>query len=109
MEAEFLWLMAGSIMEPVWVIALKRYNDTRSLFWGAVAVLFMIGSPFCLSMAMRTMPVSVSYAIWTGCGAVFAMIAGVVLFKEKVDRLKVLFVIMIIIGVVGLQFSTGGV
>lgn len=109
MGADLLWLMAGSIMEPIWVIALKRYNDTNSLLWGAVAILFMLASPFCLSMAMRTMPVSVSYAIWTGCGAVFALIAGFVLFKEKVDRLKVFFVILIIIGVVGLQLSTGGI
>ena len=108
METEFLWLMAGSIMEPVWVIALKRYNDTRHLMWGAVAVFFMIASPFCLSMAMRTMPVSISYAVWTGCGAVFAMIAGVILFKERVDRLKVLFVTMILVGVIGVQL-TGGV
>lgn len=108
MDVEFLWLMAGSIMEPVWVIALKRYNDSNSPLWGAVAVLFMLGSPFCLSMAMRTMPVAVSYAIWTGCGAVFAMLAGIILFKERVDRLKVFFVTLIIIGVVGLQLSAGG-
>jgi len=51
--------------------------------------------------------VGVSYAIWTGIGAVFTLLAGMLLYKERIDRLKVMFVFMIIVGVVGLELSGG--
>jgi quaternary ammonium compound-resistance protein SugE len=61
----------------------------------------------CLSFAMEGgMAMGVAYSIWTGIGAVFTMIAGVVLYKDKVNRLKILFVMLILFGVVGLQLST---
>ena len=107
MDAALLWIIIGGFLEPVWVVALKRYDDTKSLLWGAAALFFIIASPMCLSFAMKTMPVGISYAIWTGLGAVFTMVAGMVLYKEKPDRLKVLFVFMIIVGVAGLQLSSG--
>ncbi len=102
-----IWVIIGSVLEPVWVISLKKYNDTHSLLWGASAVFFIVASPMCLSFAMTTMAVGVSYAIWTGIGAVFTMIAGMILYKERIDRLKILFVVMIIAGVVGLQLFSG--
>ena len=104
-DIALLWIILGGFMEPVWVMALKRYNDTKSLPWAAVAVFFMIASPMCLSFAMKTMPVGVSYAIWTGLGAIFTMVAGMVVYHEKVDRVKVALVFLIIVGIAGLQIS----
>ena len=104
-DTALLWIIVGGMLEPVWVICLKKYNDHRCLFWAVMSAVFIVASPMCLSFAMRTMPVGVSYSIWTGLGAVFTMIAGMVLYKEKIDRLKVLFVFMIIAGIVGLQLS----
>ena len=105
-DTAFLWIIIGGFLEPVWVMALKRYDDTKSLAWAAFALVFMIASPMCLSFAMKTMPVGMSYAIWTGLGAIFTMIAGMVVYHEKVDRIKVALVFVIIIGVAGLQLTT---
>jgi quaternary ammonium compound-resistance protein SugE len=67
----------------------------------------MYASPMCLAFAMADgMSVGIAYSIWTGLGAVFAMIVGIVLFKEKVERIKIALVLMIIAGVVGLELST---
>jgi len=52
------------------------------------------------------MSLGMSYSIWTGLGAVFSVIVGYILFKDKLDRLKVLFIAMVIAGVVGLEMST---
>ena len=94
-------------MEPLWVILLKKMNETHSILWAIAAAIVIIASPMCLSFAMEGgMAMGVAYSIWTGIGAVFTMIAGVVLYKDKVNRLKILFVMLILFGVVGLQLST---
>ena len=42
MDMALLWVIVGGLLEPVWVIGLKKYNDTRNLLWGAFAVIIMI-------------------------------------------------------------------
>ena len=91
-DAALLWVIVGGFLEPVWVVGLKKYNDTRNLAWGAFAV--------------ESISVGVAYSIWTGIGAVMTVIAGIVLYKDRIDRLKVLFIFLIIIGVVGLEMSS---
>ena len=105
-DIALLWVIVGGLLEPVWVVGLKKYNDTRNLAWGAFAVVFMLASPCCLAFAMDSISVGVAYSIWTGIGAVMTVIAGVVLYKDRIDRMKVLFIFMIIVGVVGLEMSS---
>ena len=105
-DIALLWVIVGGLLEPVWVVGLKKYNDTRNQAWGAVAVVFMIASPCCLAFAMDSISVGVAYSIWTGIGAVMTVIAGVVLYKDRIDRMKVLFIFLIIVGVVGLEMSS---
>ncbi len=106
MDVALLWVIFGGFLEPLWVIGLKKYNDTHSLIWGAFAILFIFLSPCCIAFAMESMSVGVAYSIWTGIGAVMTVLSGVVLYKEKLDRLKVFFVFLIIVGVVGLEMSS---
>ena len=105
-DTALLWVLVGGFLEPLWVIGLKKYNDTHNLAWGAFAVVLMIVSPGCLTFAMQGMSVGVAYAIWTGIGAVMTVISGVVLYKERLDRLKILFIFMVIVGVAGLELSS---
>ncbi|MBR2255605.1 MAG: multidrug efflux SMR transporter [Candidatus Methanomethylophilaceae archaeon] len=109
MELDFalLWVVIGGFLEPVWVIGLKKYNDTRSLLWGAVAVAFMFISPMFIAFSMEDgMSVGVAYSIWTGIGSISTIIAGMLLYKERLERVKVVFVTLIIIGIVGLELSS---
>lgn len=105
-DIALLWVIVGGLLEPVWVVGLKKYNDTRNLAWGVFAVVFMIASPCCLAFAMDSISVGVAYSIWTGIGAVMTVIAGVVLYKDRIDRMRVLFIFLIIVGVVGLEMSS---
>lgn len=101
-----VWVIVGGLLEPVWVLALKRYDTSKSLAWGAVALVFMVASPVCLAFAMETMAVGIAYSIWTGIGAVLTVAVGTLVYKERLDRLKILFVFLIIVGVVGLQLAS---
>jgi len=103
----FAWLLIGGLLEPVWLIALKRSNGLKDRKWGVTAIVLAIASPFFLSLAMRDIPMGTAYAIWTGIGVIGALAAGLLIYDEKVDRAKMLFVSMILIGIVGL--AIGGI
>lgn len=107
MDAALLWIVIGGLMEPIWVVALKRLDEERTLRWAAVTVFFAVLSPVCLGIGMETMPVGVSYAIWTGIGAVCTMVVGYKLYGERVGALKMVLVGFILVGVVGLELSQG--
>jgi len=101
------WVIFGGFLEPVWVIGLKKFSENHSPYWLVFTVIMMYASPMCIAFAMGDgMSVGVAYSIWTGLGAVFAMIAGILLFKEKLERVKIALVLMIVVGVVGLELST---
>jgi quaternary ammonium compound-resistance protein SugE len=96
------WIVVGGLLEPLWLIALKRSDNFKDKKYAAIAVFFMVASPFCLSLAMKSMPVGISYAVWTGIGAIGAVGAGALLFKESITPKTLLFVALIIAGAVGL-------
>lgn len=56
-----------------------------------------------LGLAVRTIPLGTGYAIWTGIGAVGAVVYGMIFFGEPVTALRLAFVAMIIVGLVGLK------
>ncbi len=58
---------------------------------------------FFLSLAMRTLPMGVSYAVWTGLGAAGAVLVGILFFKEEASWQRIFFLGCIIAGAVGLR------
>ena len=97
------YLTVAGLFEIGWAIGLK-YSDGFSkpgpslLPVGAMAI-----SLWLLSIAMRTIPVGTAYAVWTGIGAVGVAILGMVLFSESRDILRLLCLILIIAGIIGLK------
>ena len=64
----------------------------------------MILSFYFLSTAVKTIPIGTAYAIWTGIGAVGTAILGIILFGESKEFMRMLFILLIIVGIVGLKF-----
>ena len=108
-SASLLWVIAGGILEPVWVVMMKKYDTAKNYrwLWLALTVLFVYLSPMCVGMAMKEMDMGIAYSMWTGMGAVFTMVAGYFLYHEKADRIKVGLVFLIRAGVVGLHLTSG--
>ena len=73
----------------------------------SVAIFVFYGLSFgALTLALRDIPVSVAYAVWSGMGMALIATIGVVWFKEPVTAVKLLSLALIIIGVVGLSLDT---
>ncbi len=97
-------LIAG-ILEVVWAIGL-RYTDGFTRIWPSIAtVLVMAMSFFLLSVAMRSLPVGTVYAVWVGIGAVGTALLGILLLGEPLTPTRIVSIILIILGIVGLKMS----
>ena len=98
-------LIVSGVLEAVWATALDRSQGfTRlgpSLLFGGALVLSMAG----LAYAMRDLPVGTAYAVWVGIGAVLTVVYAMATGEEPVAMLKIVFLLMIIGGVLGLKLS----
>lgn len=99
-------LVIAGILEVIWAVGLK-YTDGFSRFWPTVgSVLAMIISVWLLSVAMKSLPIGNAYAIWVGIGAVGTAIAGIILFGESANIGRILSLMFIIAGIVGLKLTS---
>lgn len=101
----WFYLFLGGVLEIVWLIAMKYSNGFRNFWPSAIVVLALIGSMFVVSLAIRTIPMGTAYAIWTGIGAAGGAIAGIVLFNESKDWLRLLSIALIMAGIIGLKLT----
>lgn len=100
-----LFLIAGGLLEPVWVIAMTKAggNTDRRAFWYVVFLSAMFMSLMFMSRGMKTMSVGISYAIWTAVGALSTIVAGRILYHEGISWKKMAAVTLILIGISGLE------
>ncbi|MEO3864537.1 DMT family transporter [Rheinheimera fenheensis] len=61
---------------------------------------------YCLSLAMRSLPLSIAYTVGVGIGMVGAVTFGVIFLKEPINPVKVLSLLLIIGGILGLKLSS---
>lgn len=99
-------LLVAGILEVVWAIGLKYSHGFTRLTPSIITAVAMAVSVFLLANAMKTLPVSTAYAVWTGIGAVGAAITGIVLLGESASLMRILSLCLIIAGIIGLKFSS---
>lgn len=106
----FAWplLIVAGFMEPMWVFTMEKSESFKKITWSAATVLILVVDIYLLSVAMQTIGAGMSYAVWTGIGAVFTFLMGVVLYKEPVKIVRVALIMIIIAGIVGLNLTSGG-
>jgi quaternary ammonium compound-resistance protein SugE len=98
----FILFIAG-LFEVVWAVGIK-YTEGWTRFWPAViTILAMVASFYFLSMALKSIPMGTAYAVWTGIGTIGTVIYGIVYFKEPTDVLRIVCILLIICGIVGLR------
>ena len=104
---EWVYLIVAGGLEVFWSTCLKLSEGFSVLRFSILTVIGMIFSFLILSQATKTLPLGTSYAIWTGIGALGAVIVGVLLFKESVSPLRLMFVALLLIGIIGLKATSG--
>ncbi|MBP7649735.1 MAG: quaternary ammonium compound efflux SMR transporter SugE [Phenylobacterium sp.] len=100
----WLILFVAGLCEIGWAVGLK-YTDGFTRLWPSLfTITSMVVSLILLGVAMKSLPLGTAYAVWTGIGAVGAVVLGIVLFKEPATAARLICVGMIVTGVLGLKF-----
>ncbi|ANE47407.1 membrane protein [Paenibacillus swuensis] len=103
----WIYLAVAGALEIIWAVGLKYTQGFTRLMPSIITVSGMAVSVYFLSLAARTLPIGTAYAIWTGIGAVGTVIFGMVFLKEPSDALRIVFLLVIVGGIVGLKFTSG--
>ncbi|MCB0101055.1 MAG: multidrug efflux SMR transporter [Anaerolineales bacterium] len=96
----FIVLFFAILSEVIATSALK-FSEGFSKPVPSVIVIVGYGFSFyLLSIALKTMPIGVAYAIWSGVGLILTVIAGIILWRETLDWVKVTGIVLILAGIV---------
>ncbi len=100
----WLLLLLAGLFEVAWAIGLKYTDGFSRPFPTLLTLIAMAVSVLLLAMAVKQLPLGTAYAVWTGIGAVGTVLMGIWLFNEPATLARVLCLLLIIIGILGLKF-----
>ncbi|WP_373896307.1 multidrug efflux SMR transporter [Virgibacillus sp. CBA3643] len=100
------WLLVvfAAVFEVGWATGLKYANDT--LTWSLTAIAVVISFWLLLEAAIL-LPTSTAYAVFAGLGTVGTVIVDTVFFNAAINIWMIIFVVLLLIGVIGLKTVTG--
>lgn len=101
----WVYLTFAGILEIVWAVAMKQSHGFTRLTPTLIMAAAMIASFALLALAMRGLPLSVAYMVWTGIGAAGAFVVGVVFLGEVATPLRVIAAGLIVAGIVTMKLS----
>ena len=96
----WIFLFVAGLLEVVWAFTMKLSQGFTRLGPSIVTLLAMLASFGLLSVAMRSLPLSTAYTVWTGIGAVGAFVVGVAMLGEPLNFMRVLATVLIVLGIV---------
>ena len=99
----WLWLLVAGAFEIGMTTALKLEQQDSRFLW--VFLVCAIAGFECLSRAIKTIPLGLAYAIWTGIGAVGTVIVGVVAFDDPLGPVRAALLFVLVAAMVGLKLS----
>ncbi len=100
-------LAVAGVFEIVWAVLLKSTDGFTRPLESAVTIGAMVASFYFLSVALRELPIGTAYAVWTGIGAVGTALVGILLLGEPRDLVRILCLVLIVGGIVGLKATSG--
>ena len=101
----WICLVVAGCLEMVWVTAMKLSAGFTKLGWSALTLAAMAGSVWLLAQAVKHLPMGTAYAVWTGIGALGAVILGILAFHEPATAPRLFFAALLLAGILGLKLT----
>ncbi len=102
----WIYLAIAGVFEVIWATALKYSEEFTKILPTIITIVGMVIGFIFLAKATKIIPMGTAYAVWTGIGAVGAVIVGILLFKEPVSTMRILFLSCIVVGIIGLKVTS---
>lgn len=99
----WLYLLVAGLLEVGWATGLKASDGLTRPLPTAITAVAMVGSVVFLGLALKTLPLSIAYAVWTGIGIVGVTIVAIAINGEPLDAFKATCLVLIVGGIVGLK------
>lgn len=100
------FLVASGLVDVAWALATKKADGFREPLWAAFSLILLAIFVVLLTKALQVLPVGTAYAVWTGIGAVGSVAAGIALFGEPAAAVRLVFVAITVLGIVGLKLAS---
>ena len=100
---KWFYLVIAGIYEIGWAVGLKYSHGFTKPIPSMLTVIGIIASFYYLSLSLKSLPIGTAYAIWTGIGTIGTVFLGIVLFKEPISIVRILCILSIVIGIIGLK------
>ncbi|QKW05248.1 multidrug efflux SMR transporter [Streptomyces sp. NA04227] len=104
-SSSWLMLLLAGGFEIGYALSVGGSHGFTRLTWSLVAAVFFLLTLWALSAALRTIDVSIGYAVWAGIGSVGAALLGPVFFDESLNAVQAIWLAVIIIGVIWLKLA----
>lgn len=104
----WLILLVAGLLEMVWALLLKQSNGLSRPLPTLGFLVSLALSMALLAVSLRSLPVGTAYAVWTGIGAAGTAVVGMIWLGEPRDTLKLVSLVLLLAGIVGLRFSAEG-
>jgi quaternary ammonium compound-resistance protein SugE len=101
----WLLVVCAGLLETGFAVCLKKSHGFTQLLPTIGFCAFALGSFGLLTLALRRLEVGPAYAVWTGIGAAGTVIYGMLYLDEATSLLKITSVVLIVVGVIGLNLS----
>ena len=105
MTLSWFFLLLAGFFEVCFTIALKFSLGFTKLFPSIITAVFIALSFFCVSQSLKTIPLGTAYAIWAGMGAVGTVVCGILFFGDSMHIIRLVSIVLIIIGILGLKLA----
>lgn len=105
----WLYLIIAGLCEVAWIVILKLNDGFTKLVPSLIALVFILAGPFFVSLAMKTLGMGTSYAVWIGVNCILIMLLGTFFFNEPITWPKIACISLVIAGAVGLKLIEAGV
>lgn len=101
-------LIAAGLLEIVWAYFMKQSHGFTRLIPSLATALFLLPSFFLLERGIRTFGIGMSYAVFTGIGIAGTTVIGIMLMGEGVSAAKIISLLVLVTGIIGLKFCESG-
>lgn len=105
----WIYLFIAIIGEVIGTSALKESEGFTRLWPSAITAIGFAVAFYFLSLTLRTIPIGIAYAVWSGVGIVIISIIGYYYFKQSLDLPALFGIAMIIAGVVIINVSSNSI
>jgi small multidrug resistance pump len=101
----WVYLMLAIVSEVAGTTSMKLSEGFTKPVWSVGILVFYGMSLYLLTLTLKTMDISLSYAVWSGLGTALIAAIGVLWFGEPLTALKMVSLALIVVGVGGLNLG----